>query len=114
MRAALVALDPQLWKSLGLCLEVEDPDLLAIASDNEGDVNQCLTEVIARWLRSLSSPSWKSLAIAVWNLDTKLAFAIARSHQGGYVSQESLGFISEEDPLLQGVANEDLGNYGCT
>ena len=115
VRTALVSLDPKLWRSLGLCLEVEDPDLLEIASDYEGDVSQCLTEVIARWLQSLSSPSWKSLAVATWNLDNKLAYTVAQNHQEGRFSRQiSLGFISEEDPLLQGIDHDDLGIYGCT
>jgi len=114
VRTALVTLDPQLWRNLGLCLEVEDADLLAIASDNEGDVSQCLTEVVARWLQNLSSPSWKSLAVATWNIDKKVAFTVAQNHQEGRFSRQiSLGFVSEEDPLLQGIDHEDLGIHGC-
>jgi len=113
VRTALVTLDPQLWRNLGLCLAVEDADLLAIASDNEGDVSQCLRGYCVM----VTEPFVSQLEVSscsTWNIDKKVAFTVAQNHQEGRFSRQiSLGFVSEEDPLLQGIDHEDLGIHGC-
>ena len=62
------------WHNIGIFLEVPEPTLEQIESDYRGDCQQCVREMIKRWLKQVNPPpSWKALADALKIINPRLA-----------------------------------------
>lgn len=53
------------WHSLGVKLGVEDYELTTIVKNFPGDNERCKHEMLIRWLHSVRSPTWKTVADAL-------------------------------------------------
>ena len=79
------------WRKIGLALRL-DPDLLSRIRGNHSDVEDCLEDVLTKWLKKaydvtrFGAPSWKLLVEAVAHRaggnDRALAERIARKYKG--------------------------------
>ena len=63
------------WQDIGFLLDIEEGQLIQIKSDNAGECNQCLLEVLRIWLSRVDPPpSWSDIAEALEILEhTELA-----------------------------------------
>ena len=53
------------WYDLGLQLEVEEGTLKTIKSDNPGNSQDCLREMLSTWLKIDPRPTWHTLCAAL-------------------------------------------------
>ena len=53
------------WYDLGLQLEVEEGTLKTIKSDNPGNSQDCLREMLSTWLKIDPRPTWHALCAAL-------------------------------------------------
>lgn len=62
------------WKTIGTFLKIPAEDLDAIQRDNFYQQNDCLREMIKRWLRITDpAPTWEELVEAVRLIDSRRA-----------------------------------------
>ena len=62
------------WHNIGIMLEVPEKTLEQIEADYPGDCQQCVREMIKRWLKQVDPPpSWEDLAEAVNEFNPSLA-----------------------------------------
>lgn len=58
------------WEDIGIQLEIGEGQLRQIKSDNPGNSNACLREVLRTWLSRVDSPpSWAAIADAIETLN---------------------------------------------
>ena len=51
------------WHNLGIMLEIDDGELSKVKSDNAGNCDDCLREMLKIWLKKIDpKPSWSSMA----------------------------------------------------
>ena len=79
------------WKDLGTRLGVMKPTLDIIQANNRGDVEECMFEVIDRWLKrdvqdGADPPTWRNLCVALSPIDRPLAEGISVEHGCNYIS----------------------------
>ena len=54
------------WMDIGLELDIIQPDLDEINSDNRGDTKKCFMEMLTRWLKQVDPPpTWSALVAAL-------------------------------------------------
>ena len=54
------------WHNLGIMLEIDDGELSKVKSDNAGNSDDCLREMLKIWLKKVDpKPSWSSMAEAL-------------------------------------------------
>ena len=63
------------WFDLGLKLKLSHNDLTTINKNHPADINRCLQECVALWLRSDTAATWDTLANAVSATGDKAAAA---------------------------------------
>jgi hypothetical protein len=57
------------WEDIGIELDIEEGQLRQIKSDNAGECNACLREMLRAWLsRVAPPPSWSAMADALDSL----------------------------------------------
>ena len=57
------------WHNLGVMLDIDDGELNKVKSDNAGNSDDCLREMLNIWLKKVDpKPLWSSMAKALENL----------------------------------------------
>ena len=76
------------WAKLARYLHLRNDDIKIIKKNNPGDVQECLSDTMALWLKEnynttkFGHPSWRTLITAVEKIDMALAKEIANQHRG--------------------------------
>ena len=71
------------WQTIGLNLGIPHYILDIIKKDNPADAEQCMSEMLAKWLKKVdeaSIPNWISLCQAICDVDRSTADHIAQNH----------------------------------
>ena len=71
------------WYTIGLNLGIPQYALAIVAGSNPFDLELCMSEMLARWLKRVdqkSIPSWRRLCRALCDVDKSTADQIAEKH----------------------------------
>ena len=70
------------WHNLGVMLEIDNGELSKVQSNNAGNSDDCLREMLKIWLKKVDpKPSWSSMAEALDDLrEQSLAERIRKTY----------------------------------
>ena len=57
----------EMWKSIGLKLELEDDFISVTQSNHPMQIEECFREVLRKWLKQDPRPTWSTLEFAITN-----------------------------------------------
>lgn len=76
------------WSKLACKLRLSDDDTKIVKRNNPENIEECLKDSIVLWLKEsyntarFGHPSWRTLVIAVKDMNKALAVEIANAHRG--------------------------------